>query len=72
MRVFGWLICLYVMSGFACNVVNFGWLILSLLIDVFGGFGFGGSGAVGVVWVAFGRGLRGVWRCVGVMGWRLN
>lgn len=41
MRVFGWLICLYVVSGLVCDVVDFGWLKLSLLIDVLGVLVFG-------------------------------
>ena len=69
---FGWLIYLGVVSGLACDVVDFGWLELSLLIDVFGVLGLGDGGAMWVVRVVFGMGLRSVWRCVGVMGWRMD
>ena len=36
MRVFGWLICLGVVSEMVCGVVDFGWLKLSLLVGVLG------------------------------------
>lgn len=72
MRVFGWLICLYVVSGVACDVVDFGWLKLSLFIDVLGVLVWDDSGVIGVGVEGIWRGLRGVWWCVFRSGERVN
>lgn len=57
-----WLVDLFsVVSGLVCDVVDFGWLILSLMVDVFEVLVLGCGGVVWVVldgfWEGFERGL---------------